>query len=426
LLRVGHVESLTATAVSIRNLLVGPKGGAALLGPYEAGARKLGLNRSPELVEMGLGNIAIVTGPRLDELLEEWLGGVTADVQVMASAAVADRGLVQVAIDRGLVRSAVVVRDAIWRGRREVIVRCEVRADQRFDTLSQRFQRAVDELFGRPIGGLAARSRGYRSDDPLRLGFLGPIGTFSEIAARHVEALIAPQAVAADPLPSFGDLLSALDEGALDAVVLPIFSSSSGLVRDSALALGSTTAVVRGIGVVDVTVSFDAYVTNPDRRLDGGRVASQCSNFIERHGLVPVAADSTVAALAKVTAGDADVALAPAGLGANLGLAAVALDVGDVGDATTRFLVLVAAGSQLLPDEVAPKSASGAGDRSAWLLIDPASTPALTDGIRRDEVFQSELGHRLWLSSDARTFDPGAGIVALGAFPWPVTPSGPA
>lgn len=432
LLRVGRVEGLTATAVSIRNLLVGPKGGAALFGPHESGARKLGLNRTQELVEMGLGNIAIVTGPRRDELLEEWLGTVVVDAQVMASGTVADRGLVRVAIERGLVRSAVVVRDAIWRGRREAIVRCEVRADQRLETLPQRFQRAVDELFGRPIGALAERSREYRSDDPLRLGFLGPVGTFSEIAARHVEVLVAPQSIAADPLPSFGDLLSNLGEGVVDVIVLPIFSSSSGLVRDAALALGSASASVRGIGVVDVTVSFDAYVSDPDRRLDGGRVAShsqgvmQCSNFIDRHELVPVPADSTVAALEMVTSGDADVALAPPGLGADLGLAAVAMDVGNFGAATTRFLVLAAAGSPLLPEAVAGKAARGVGDQSAWLVVDPARTPVLTSGIRRDEVFQSELGHRLWLSSDSQTFDPGAGVVALGAFPWPVTPTSPA
>jgi prephenate dehydrogenase len=147
-LRVGYVEQLTATTFKMRNLLVGERGAAALLGPFDAGARQLGLRGTPEVIELGLGNIDLSMGAELDELLDQWLADRTLDVRVFAPEGIGRHGLVQVALDRGLVRGAEVVKDSAWQGRREVVVRCQVRADRPAEGLPDAYQRAIDELFG--------------------------------------------------------------------------------------------------------------------------------------------------------------------------------------------------------------------------------------------------------------------------------------
>ena len=68
----------------------------------------------------------------------------------------------------------------------------------------------------------------------MRLGHLGPAGTFTEEAARPVAATAGAELV---PFPSVADTVAAVLDGAVDAALVPIENSLEGTVNATVDAL---------------------------------------------------------------------------------------------------------------------------------------------------------------------------------------------
>ena len=74
---------------------------------------------------------------------------------------------------------------------------------------------------------------------PLRVGFFGPFGTFTEQAVRSQPDLAGEELVA---FPSVPDVLDAVATGEVDCGVVPIENSIEGVVNFTQDALCSTTS----------------------------------------------------------------------------------------------------------------------------------------------------------------------------------------
>lgn len=184
-----------------------------------------------------------------------------------------------------------------------------------------------------------------------RYAYLGPVGTFTEVALRQVaspdEAQYLPQA----------DVVSAIDAvrtGAADHAVVAIESTMEGGVTATldALAVGSPLVLQRE---VLVPVGF-TLVGRPGLALSEVRRVSahphawvQCRRWLAAHlpGVVHVPATSNTAPAALLagedTASEAlgfDAALVPPAAVAHYGLAVLAEEVADNPHAVTRFVVV--------------------------------------------------------------------------------------
>src|SRR5665647_716683 len=115
-----------------------------------------------------------------------------------------------------------------------------------------------------------------------RYGFLGPTGTFTEMALRQCSQ--AAESVDAESIPfaSVDAALAALRAGDLDAAMVPIENSVEGGVSATLDALASGDPLV-----VDVSLAVDgeAVVTEPATvgpRLDPGQVDAAGGELLEQ------------------------------------------------------------------------------------------------------------------------------------------------
>ncbi len=424
-MRVGEVVDITTTSLVLRNLMHGPAGGAVLLGRNERAARKLGVSGKPDQVELSLGKVELFFGPDLEVVLEEWLGSIEVDVRLLGPESVDGAAMARLALAHPSVRRVELVSEEVRSGQREYVVRCAVRADHDVAGLAVTLQARSDEIYAWPDLAVA---RAITVAPVGAIGYLGPAGTFSAAAAGTLAARFAdvpPELVAFE---DFSGLLAGLDDDAVQLAVLPLCNSATGLVEAAAEALEGGVAV-RGWGVVDVKVRFDAYC-RPGDPLRPGRVVlsqaqalRQCRRFIALHQLEERECASTLDAVERVAAGDGDVALAPAGLRSMLGVEVVDSHVGDVPGAITRFLVLSRAEGRTVDGASPPTGAADPPRRSLWLVAADASVPVPDPASRFDEVLAGPSGRRLVISTDPDRLSPGPGVIALGTFPWsPRTP----
>ena len=167
--------------------------------------------------------------------------------------------------------------------------------------VAQHVAARVDEAYGWPAGIVAP----LVDDDVDGVAFLGPVGTFSEIAARQAAELVGRPAARLVPCEGFDDVIGSVVGGGAGLGVLPIVNSSSGLVELAAAGLLRSRRLVAG-GVIDVSIRFDAYAVGDDLQALGPspviyshpQAFSQCADFIGRLGWRSVACDSTAAACA--------------------------------------------------------------------------------------------------------------------------------
>jgi prephenate dehydratase/prephenate dehydrogenase len=435
-LRVGEVLEVTPTTVKVRNLLVGGKGDAALLGPYVDGARRLGLSGSPENVTLSLGKVDIYVGSELEPLLEEWLGSLQADIRLLGPESVSGEAMAAVALKHPGVRAVDLVSSQVRAGQREFVIRCQVRADHDLGSLLGALQASVDKVYAWPLGVLAARPEHPPGWSHPRIGYLGPPGTFSATAAAQLWQLLprtsAEPGSTYDPVPadSFADLFRQLRDGSVDFAVLPLCNSASGLVESAAEALIGQARETRALGVVDVQVRLDAYGTATQAASSGASVLShlqalkQCQRFIKGRHLVEVGCDSTVDGLTKVRDGLGDVALAPPGLASQFGLRVIATNVGDLSGAVTRFLVLVRRDPVMDGMPSAHEAPVVPGTTSwLWLLERGTAIPPAPPAARYEEVIEGDSGLRLSIGTDADRYQGIAGAHFVGGLPWsPRTP----
>jgi prephenate dehydratase len=181
----------------------------------------------------------------------------------------------------------------------------------------------------------------------LRIGFLGPEGTFTEQALVSQADLAGHRLVA---LPSIPDVLSAVEEGRVDLGFVGIENSIEGAVTVTVDALAFETdlliqrEVVMGVQM-NLLAPSGVAVADVRRVLSMPVATAQCRAFLRRElpGAVTVATPSTAEAAQLVAGAEHDghtAAIAPAVAAKVYGLEVLSTDIEDHPDNATRFVVV--------------------------------------------------------------------------------------
>ncbi|AIJ20295.1 prephenate dehydratase [Amycolatopsis methanolica] len=174
-----------------------------------------------------------------------------------------------------------------------------------------------------------------------RIAYFGPVGTFTEQAARTFMAA-GDELVAAETIPK---ALDAVRRGEADAACVPVENSVEGAVPATldSLAVGEPL-----IGVAEALLPVHFSVLTRDDVGEIRTVAShphalaQVRKWLEDNlpGARVVAAGSTAAAAVAVQAGEFDAAVTAPVAVEHYPLKVLATEVADVRDARTRFLLM--------------------------------------------------------------------------------------
>ncbi len=175
----------------------------------------------------------------------------------------------------------------------------------------------------------------------LRVAYLGPAGTFSELAllrqfGTSVEAL---------PAPSIDETIRAAEAGAVDFAIAPIENSTEGSVTRTLDLLLSTPLAI----VAEVSLPVNHHLLTRSGTMEGvvriaahAQALAQCVNWLnQQHPGIerqPVASNAEAARLASVDPTIA--AIAGESAAGRYGLTAVASNIQDDPGNRTRFVVL--------------------------------------------------------------------------------------
>ncbi len=179
----------------------------------------------------------------------------------------------------------------------------------------------------------------------IRIAYLGPAGTFTEMAARQVGGASSAEFL---PTSSVTDAMDMVLAGEADRAVVPIENSIEGGVSATSDALAVTTGV-QIFGEYLVPVRFD-LMARPGKKLS--EISSvlthpvayaQCRSWLSKntanHQHIP--ASSTAAAAKSLASGfDADAVIAAEAAAGLYGLEILASDIGENKNAQTRFVEL--------------------------------------------------------------------------------------
>lgn len=211
----------------------------------------------------------------------------------------------------------------------------------------------------------------------MRLGYLGPEGTFSEEAVRSAPDGGDAELVA---LPTVRDTILAVHEGAVDRAVVPIENSLEGPIGVTldTLAADDTAVLIAGEVVVAVSPCLIAREAVEfgliERVVSHPQATSQCARFLHERlpAAVVDAAASTAEAVRIVVAQDAPWAALGTRRAAELyGAVVLAEEVEDEPGNQTRFVWISREPAELDPGQPAKTSLvfQGAGDTSpGWLV----------------------------------------------------------
>jgi prephenate dehydratase len=179
--------------------------------------------------------------------------------------------------------------------------------------------------------------------NPQKIAYLGPAGTFTEMAAKQLTGADAASFIA---VGSVREALDAVLANDADRAVVPIENSLEGGVSATMDALAST-AGVQIYGEYLVPVTFD-LMASPGTTLDSIEVVythpvayAQSRKWLQEripnHSHIPT---SSTAAAAKntVSGSTADAAIAAPGAAGMYGLITLASDIGENKHAQTRFI----------------------------------------------------------------------------------------
>jgi prephenate dehydratase len=214
----------------------------------------------------------------------------------------------------------------------------------------------------------------------MRLGYLGPAGTFSEEAVRQTAA---PDSELV-PFASIHEAVAAVDRGAVDRALVPVENSLEGGVsatldalaweaRDTAI-VGETVLVIRNCLIAREAVALDAIevvISHP-------QPLAQCARFLRTE--VPAAAVRAAASTAEAVrtvaeAGERWAAIGPHGAAGRYGATVLREEIDDEPGNATRFVWLAPTGTA--PDGGADPATpwktsvlfAGAGDaQPGWLV----------------------------------------------------------
>ena len=178
-------------------------------------------------------------------------------------------------------------------------------------------------------------------EQPLRVAYLGPAGTFSHAAVSKQFGTF----VDAVPSPTFDDAFRAVESGQADYAVVPIENSTEGAVGRTMDLMVDTDLSVCGEVKLRVNQNLLSNAGGLDkitRVYSHGQSLAQCVKWLAQHlpGIprIAVASNAEAARLAAAEAGAA--AIAGENAGAIYGLATLAPHIEDEPNNTTRFWVL--------------------------------------------------------------------------------------
>ena len=213
----------------------------------------------------------------------------------------------------------------------------------------------------------------------MRLGYLGPEGTFSEQAVRSSPDAAAATLVA---LPTVRDTVLAVHEGAVDRAVVPIENSLEGPVGVTLDTLAADDVDVVIVGEVVIAVSpcliarEGVALTQVERVVSHPQATAQCARFLHEQlpGAAVASAPSTAEAVRIVVAEQAPWAALGTRRAARLhGARVLAEEVSDEPGNETRFVWVARARAAAPADPARAAKTSivfqGAGDTSpGWLV----------------------------------------------------------
>jgi prephenate dehydratase len=263
----------------------------------------------------------------------------------------------------------------------------------------------------------------------MRLGYLGPPGTFSEEAAREAAATTEAELV---PFASIHETVIAVDRGAVDRALVPVENSLEGGVTATldALAwdahetviLGETVLAIRNCLIAREPIALDAI----EAVISHPQPLAQCARFLraELPGAAVRAAASTADAVRTVAQSrDPWAALGPHGAAERYGCRVLREEIDDEPGNTTRFVWLGRAGSApLQADGAAAWKTSvvfaGAGDAQPGWLVRCLSEFAFR-GVNLTKIesrpLRGRLGHYLFhVDMEGRVDEPSVAD-AVGA-----------
>jgi prephenate dehydrogenase len=235
-IRVGRVLTVTPLEVSLEEWLLGPNGRAALIGgPARANAKKLGISGMPKSTTFRLAHVELVVGDELEKALDSALGSVRVDVRFLVPESVAGAGIISMVAPRGAVMRARVLSEVVRTGQREVVAALEIRADYDVHLVVEELKVAVQRAYEWPSGAALpiTDSQLLTDSQPISIYYLGPPGTFSEVAAQQSARAMERGDAELCAMNSFDEVVNACVKGGVG--VLPISSSASGLVTRSVI-----------------------------------------------------------------------------------------------------------------------------------------------------------------------------------------------
>jgi prephenate dehydratase len=263
----------------------------------------------------------------------------------------------------------------------------------------------------------------------MRLGYLGPPGTFSEEAVRSAPDAEQAQLVA---LPTVRDTVMAVHDGAVERAVVPIENALEGPVGVTLDTLADDDTDVAIVGEVVIAVSpcliarAGTAIDTIQRVVSHPQATSQCARFLRERlpQAVVAAADSTAEAVRIVAAEPAPWGALGTRRAAELyGARVLAAGVEDEPGNATRFVWLARAGVQ--PACVAPATKTslafwGAGDDSPGWLVRCLSEFAFR-GVNLTKIesrpLRARLGHYRFFvdcEGDARAGAVAEAVAGLG------------
>ena len=181
-------------------------------------------------------------------------------------------------------------------------------------------------------------------EEPIRVAYLGPEGTFSEQAVRkHFGAAIEALACA-----SVDEAFRRCESGAAQFTVVPVENSTEGVVgRTLDLLLGTPLAIC---GEVELRVHQNLLAKGANagelaairRVYSHAQSLAQCAGWLARHlpGVEKVALTSNAEAARRAASEEGAAAIAGEAAAERYGLAVLAPSIEDSPNNTTRFLVL--------------------------------------------------------------------------------------
>jgi prephenate dehydratase len=262
----------------------------------------------------------------------------------------------------------------------------------------------------------------------MRLGYLGPEGTFSEEAART-----APDAECAElvGLPTVRDTILAVHDGSVDRAIVPIENSLEGPVGVTLDTLADDDNDVAIVGELVLAVSqhliarVQLALGSIERVLSHPQAISQCARFLrERVPNAIVESTASTAEAAQIVAAERApwAALGTLRAAELYGATVLAQDVEDEPGNATRFVWLARQAAAPAPGCGAPAKTSlsfwGSGDDSPGWLVRCLSEFAFR-GVNLTKIesrpLRARLGHyRFFVDCEGAATDAGVAEAVAG------------